>query len=131
MDKDRFHKPRKFKRRPSRRTNEASHPCIIVGSKELKNAIKNRCEELNIKIYNVVNRLGMPWDSIKRNYWQNESPLSTPAVRAEDIIEIANEIGIRVRVSVILDHPNTIEDPEPLKIKKSEYQLQKEKGYVR
>ncbi len=79
---------------------------IIVSSGELKKLIVNRCEELDIRLMHVVEEVGMNWATFRNNYLNNPNALSTPAVRAENIMDICELLGLKVKISVKIGEPD-------------------------
>ena len=79
---------------------------IIVSSAELKKLIIKRCEDLDVKLMHVVEDVGLVWQTFRNNYLNNPNALSTPAVRAENILDICEVLGIDVKISVRIKEPD-------------------------
>ena len=79
---------------------------IIVSSGELKKLIVNRCEELDIRLMHVVEEVGMNWATFRNNYLNNPNALSTPAVRAENIMDICELLGLKVKITIKIGEPD-------------------------
>jgi hypothetical protein len=79
----------------------ATHWCPIVSSKKIKKEIIERCNDLGVSLYEVVSRADVSWGTVKSFYMKTEEPESRPSLRAEDIMKIAELIGIEIRVAVL------------------------------
>lgn len=79
-----------------------THWCPIVSSHEIKRAIIERCNELGVSIMEVCLRADVSYNTVNRFYVNDDEPKSRPAIRPEDIIKIAELIGIKIRVRAFM-----------------------------
>ncbi len=87
---------------------------IIVSSAELKRLILDRCDELGVSIYNVSDEAGINYNTFKQLYLQKDEPQCSPALRQEHIIKMAELVGIKVKVTLVLTPIDKV-DVEELK----------------
>ena len=78
-----------------------THWCPIVSSKKIKKEIVDRCNDLGVSMYELVSRADVSWSTVKNFYLKDEDPDSRPSLRAEDLMKIAELIGIEIRVAVL------------------------------
>lgn len=76
---------------------------IIVSSSELKKLIKFRAEALNVSLYHVANAAGIRYATFKAYYLQEDDPKCSPALRQEHLIKVAEQLGIKIRVTLVLE----------------------------
>lgn len=74
---------------------------IIIDSSELKKLIRYRIKELNINTYVLCKANNVSY-SVFKKYLNNDKSLSTPSLRQEHMIRIAESLGIRIRVQLIV-----------------------------
>ena len=86
-----------------------THWCPIVSSKKIKKEIIDRCNDLGVSLYEVVSRADVSWGTIKNFYMKEEEPNSRPSLRAEEIMKIAELVGIEIRVAVLRKPIDTID----------------------
>ena len=78
----------------------ASHWCPIVSSHVIKKAFVERCNDLGVSVMEVCIRADVSWAVVKRYYLREDDPLSRPAMRAEDLINMGDLVGLKIRTRV-------------------------------
>lgn len=81
---------------------------IILDSSELKKVIKFRIKQLNIDNYTVCKENNVFYNVFKK-YLENDKSLSSPGLRQEHLINIAESLGINIRVQIIIGDFNEID----------------------
>ncbi len=74
---------------------------IVIDSVELKKLIKYRIKELNINSFAVCKANNISYNVFKK-YLMSDKSLSSPGLRQEHLINVAESLGIRIRVQVII-----------------------------
>lgn len=74
---------------------------VIIDSVELKKLIKYRAKELNINFMALCRVNNVSYEAFKK-YLINDKSLSTSSLRQEHLMNIAESIGIRIRVQIII-----------------------------
>lgn len=76
---------------------------IIFTSAELKKLIIQRTEETKIRLVNICQVMNIPWMNFKETYLECENLIANKKFTQEDLIIIARELNIEVRVAIILN----------------------------
>jgi hypothetical protein len=96
--------------------DRSKHLDIVVSSAELKKLILQRCKNMDIRPSDICAVMNIPWQHFKKHYLETDNPEADMyAVTQENLIIIARELNIRVRVSIIVDEI----DPEKKKFFRS------------
>lgn len=74
---------------------------IVIDSAELRKLIKHRMKELNLKNYDVCEANNISYGTFMK-YLREDKTLSTPTLRQEHLINVAESLGIRIRVQLII-----------------------------
>lgn len=85
------------------------HYCPIVSSKEIKELIINRLNELGVSAMEVCIRADVSYGTFKNFYLDIEEPKSKPSLRPEDLMKIGELIGIRIRITVVAKDASLID----------------------
>jgi len=86
-----------------------THYCPIVSSKEIKQVIINRMNELGVSAYEVCIRADVSYNSFYKHYMKVDEPDSRPSLRPEDLMKIGALIGIKIKPTVILQDASKID----------------------
>lgn len=92
------------------------HWCPIVSSKEIKKAICNRCDELGVTLAEVCASAEVNYKTVKKFYIDVDEAVSRSNLRAETLMKIGKEIGIKIKVIAIMDKVENIDPKNILKI---------------
>ncbi len=74
---------------------------IIVSSSEIKKLIKARAEALGLDLFKVAKEAGVSYRAFKKQYLQQDQPMSSPQLRQEHIIKILQVLGVLVKITVV------------------------------
>ena len=85
------------------------HWCPIVSSKEIKELIINRLNELGVSASEVCIRADVSYASFKKFYLEEDEPKSKPSLRPEDLMKVGKLIGIKIKTQVIVKDAHLID----------------------
>jgi len=83
------------------RTQTYKYRDIVIDSSELKKLVKHRIKELNLKLFNVCKANNISYETFKK-YLNEDKSLSSPNLRQEHLINVAESLGIKIRVQIII-----------------------------
>lgn len=86
-----------------------THYCPIVSSKEIKQCIIDRLNELGVSAYEVAIRADVSYNSFKKLYLDVDDPESRPSLRPEDLMKVGRLIGIKIKPTLILQDASKID----------------------
>jgi len=78
------------------------HWCPIVSSKEIKQLLIERMNNLGVSAFEVCIRADVSYATFKKYYLEIEEPTSRPSLRPEDLMKIGKLIGIKIRTTVVV-----------------------------
>ena len=81
---------------------------IVIDSSELKKIVKHRIKELNLKLFNVCSVNNVSYNTFKK-YLEEDKSLSSPNLRQEHLIKIAESLGVKIRVQIIIQKIDSVD----------------------
>lgn len=81
---------------------------IVIDSSELKKIIKYRIKELNLKLMDVCMVNNVSYNTFKK-YLEEDKSLSSPNLRQEHLINIAETLGVKIRVQIIIQKIESVD----------------------
>jgi len=85
------------------------HWCPIVSSKEIKECIIGRINELGVSASEICIRADISYATFKKYYLETENPKSRPSLRPEDLMKVGKLIGIKIRPTIIMKEAHLID----------------------
>ena len=85
------------------------HWCPIVSSKEIKQLIIDRLNELGVSASEICIRADISYASFKKFYLEEDEPKSRPSLRPEDLMKVGELIGIKIKTQVIVKDAHLID----------------------
>jgi hypothetical protein len=82
---------------------------VIVSSAEIKRVIVERAKHLNVDLSLIADSIGINPDSFKTKYIYAKEPKRSPTLGPIDIIDIADAIGIKIRVNCYVEPDELID----------------------
>lgn len=84
---------------------------IVIANKFIKELIRKRANELGISVFSICQELGVDWFWFKR-YLTATNPIdwaNSIKVKQEEVIRVAKQLGIEIRLELILHNNIDIE----------------------
>jgi hypothetical protein len=81
---------------------------IVIDSSEFKKIIKYRIKELNLKLMDVCMVNNVSYNTFKK-YLEEDKSLSSPNLRQEHLINIAETLGVKIRVQIIIQKIESVD----------------------
>ena len=81
---------------------------VVIDSSELKKIVKHRIRELNLKLFDVCRVNNVSYNTFKK-YLEEDKSLSSPNLRQEHLINIAESLGVRIRVQIIIQKIDSVD----------------------
>ena len=79
---------------------------IIVASGELKKILIQRSKDLGVDFKSVCQKVGFSYEAFSKHYLQQNSPRPTSSFKQKHLVMIAGELGIDVRVAIVIKKVN-------------------------
>ena len=90
------------------RTQTYKYRDIVIDSSELKKLIKFRIKELNTTSAAICKANNVSHETFKK-YLSEDKSLSSPNLRQEHLINIAETLGVNIRVQIIIKKIDTVD----------------------
>jgi len=90
------------------KTQTCKYRDIVIDSSELKKIVKHRIKELNLKLFNVCSVNNVSYNTFKK-YLEEDKSLSSPNLRQEHLIKIAESLGVKIRVQIIIQKIDSVD----------------------
>ena len=100
------------------RISEAFYYDMVISSGELKNLILHRIDELGVELPLVLKEAGITEHAFKTKYLRDPDPVSTPKLRQSHMIRLLEVLGIKAKMTFIVQTDLSKVDTEHLKYKK-------------
>lgn len=79
-----------------------NHWCPVVSSKAIKIIVIQRCDEVGVSLAEVCASCNVKYKPIKAYWVEMDDALSRPNLRAQDIMKIAEKLGIDIRTLAVV-----------------------------
>ena len=74
---------------------------VVIDSAELRKLIKHQMKHLNLKTWDVTEANNISYGTFKK-YMRDDKTLSSASLRQEHLMNVAESLGIRIRIQLIV-----------------------------
>lgn len=92
-----------------------NHWCPVVSSKAIKIVIIDRCDKIGVSLAEVCASCDVKYKPVKSYWVEMNDALSRPNLRAQDIMKIAEKLGIDIRTLAVVKDIEKVKREDILK----------------